>query len=104
MIHEEFDHTSLLRYLSDKWSLGPLTERVARAKNIAPFIRTDGQPRSDTPESLAVPTELAAVATEKMVAAESEPLNCAATVWRSSANTLRTKSWSPPENRCVARR
>src|SRR5262249_18519460 len=29
----ELDHTSLLKYLTEKWGLGPLTERVARAQS-----------------------------------------------------------------------
>jgi len=31
VIHKIFDHTSLLKYLIDKWSLGPLGERAAKA-------------------------------------------------------------------------
>jgi hypothetical protein len=31
VIHTVFDHTSILRYLSDKWCLAPLGERVAKA-------------------------------------------------------------------------
>ena len=29
VIKTEFDHTSLLKYLTEKWNLGPLTKRVA---------------------------------------------------------------------------
>ncbi len=76
MSHEEFDHTSLLRYLSDKWNLHPLTERVASAKSIATAMPFGDQPRADTPTSLPVPTELPAVMRERMLAAESgEELN-----------------------------
>jgi phospholipase C len=50
-----FDHTSLLKYLTDKWGLGPLTARVAQAQTFADAIRTSGQPRTDTPESVAAP-------------------------------------------------
>ena len=71
MIHDEFDHTSLLRYLSDKWGLRPLTERVARARSIAAAIRSDGRPRDDTPASLTAPAELPAVTTQKMLDAVS---------------------------------
>jgi phospholipase C len=47
-----FDHTSLLKYLSDKWGLNPMGARVARAETFAPFI---GQKlRSDTPPSIAL--------------------------------------------------
>jgi len=43
-----FDHTSLLKYLVDKWKLGPLGDRVAAANSIAPLIK-DSQPmRIDT--------------------------------------------------------
>jgi phospholipase C len=57
----EFDHTSVLRYLSDKWSLRPLTRRVEMANSIiqGPWLAT---PRLDTPgfirvkNSLLIPT------------------------------------------------
>lgn len=49
------DHTSLLKFLIDKWKLGPLTERVTNAKSFAEVIRTSGQPRTDTPESVPTP-------------------------------------------------
>ncbi len=84
VVHDEFDHTSLLRYLSDKWSLGPLTERVRKAKSIADAIRKTGQPRSDTPESIAVPVlaaTMTAAALPKGAAADmtaselAEPVN-----------------------------
>lgn len=32
--HHVFDHTSFLRYVSDKWNLGPLGARVAQANSI----------------------------------------------------------------------
>ena len=35
---DTFDHTSLLKYATDKWSLGPLGARVAAAKTFAPYI------------------------------------------------------------------
>lgn len=43
-----FDHTSLLRYLSDKWGLKPLTKRVSQANSISAAIQTDGVSRKDT--------------------------------------------------------
>lgn len=50
----EFDHTSLLRYVSDKWGLGPLGNRTAAAQSFASaFVRTSG--RTDCPRQLAVP-------------------------------------------------
>jgi phospholipase C len=35
-----FDHTSLLKYLSDKWSLGPLGARTAAASSFGDVIGT----------------------------------------------------------------
>ena len=35
---EQLDHTSLLRYVSDKWKLGPLGARTAQAKSFAAAI------------------------------------------------------------------
>jgi hypothetical protein len=54
--HDEFDHTSLLKYVTDKWGLGPLGNRVAVAKSFGGYI-ADGlaSPRSDTPDSVAAP-------------------------------------------------
>lgn len=43
----EFDHTSLLKYLTNKWSLGSLGARTAAANSIGVAI-TERQPRKDT--------------------------------------------------------
>jgi phospholipase C len=69
VLSTEFDHASLLNYLTDKWGLSPLTERVRQAQSFAEAIRTTGQPRSDTPESVPVPA-LMSVAAE---GAEEQP-------------------------------
>ncbi|HMF17063.1 MAG TPA: alkaline phosphatase family protein, partial [Gemmataceae bacterium] len=53
VIHTTFDHTSLLKYMSDKWQLAPLTERVSSAASFASEISTNF--RTDTPASLPVP-------------------------------------------------
>lgn len=45
-----FDHTSLLRYLSDKWKLGPLGARTTQANSFAPAI--GGPLRADTPATI----------------------------------------------------
>jgi phospholipase C len=37
--HTLFDHTSLLRYLTDKWQLGPLGARTAQANSIGVVLR-----------------------------------------------------------------
>jgi phospholipase C len=39
--HTMFDHTSLLRYLTDKWQLGPLGARTAQANSIAVALRAN---------------------------------------------------------------
>ena len=52
---DRFDHTSLLKYLTEKWGLAPLTDRVREAKSFADAIRTTEQPRNDTPTSVPVP-------------------------------------------------
>jgi hypothetical protein len=60
--HTRFDHTSLLRYLTDKWQLTPLpSRRIAEANSIAVALtrlspREDALPRlALTPKQLKVP-------------------------------------------------
>jgi phospholipase C len=43
-----FDHTSVLKYLIDKWGLGPLGKRTAAANSIAPLLARIDSPRLDT--------------------------------------------------------
>jgi len=45
--HTLFDHTSLLKYLTEKWSLGTLGRRTQAANSIGPALRTSGEPRPD---------------------------------------------------------
>ena len=59
VISETFDHTSLLRYLIDKWKLGPLGERTAQANSFAGAISTTA--RSDTPQELQPPSSQASL-------------------------------------------
>jgi phospholipase C len=47
-----FDHTSLLKYLIDKWGLGPLGARTANANSFAAAIRSNGAARDDVPQQL----------------------------------------------------
>jgi phospholipase C len=46
--HTQFDHTSLLKYLQEKWALGYLGERTAAANSIGPAIGTVSALRDDT--------------------------------------------------------
>ena len=49
-----YDHTSLLKYLTDKWGLGPLGNRVPAANNFANELVWRTTPRFDAPLSLNV--------------------------------------------------
>ena len=58
VIKTVFDHTSLLRYLCDKWDLEPLGQRMQagagdkRANSFAEELTKLSAPRTDTPERL----------------------------------------------------
>lgn len=67
VLSTQFDHTSLLRYLIDKWQLRSLTDRDRNANSFADAIRTSGLPRTDTPETIDV--------TPPPVSASEIPLN-----------------------------
>jgi phospholipase C len=51
--HTDFDHTSLLKYLIDKWGLDPLGQRTAAANSIAVAMRNNR--RDDTVGFIRVP-------------------------------------------------
>jgi len=42
-----YDHTSVLKYLSDKWQLSPLGERTKQANSIASALNFEQAPRQD---------------------------------------------------------
>ena len=50
-----FDHTSVLRYLLDKWSLARLGARTAAATSIGVALRLTSPPRDDAPASAGGP-------------------------------------------------
>jgi phospholipase C len=52
--HTQFDHTSLLKYLTEKWNLGPLGRRTAAATSIGIAIH-ETAPRTDTIPFIRVP-------------------------------------------------
>jgi phospholipase C len=58
VISEVFDHTSLLRYLSDLWSLAPLGNRTVAAKSFASSWKLAPTLRQDTPQNIPEPTAL----------------------------------------------
>jgi phospholipase C len=56
---EVLDHTSLLKYLQDKWSLGDLGARTASARTFEPILET--MPRADGPAHLSTARAVAGV-------------------------------------------
>jgi len=68
------DHTSVLRYLIDKWSLQPLGQRTAGANSFASIIGAAGGPRQDTPASVSPQVAPRAVLLTKAALAE-KPLS-----------------------------
>jgi phospholipase C len=55
VVPDVFDHTSLLRYLSDKWSLALLGNRTAQANSFADALLALDAARTDAPPSVPVP-------------------------------------------------
>jgi phospholipase C len=53
-----FDHTSLLKYLTEKWNLGPLGARTSAANSIGIAIAKDNQVRQDTLPFIRVSTSV----------------------------------------------
>jgi hypothetical protein len=51
-----FDHTSLLKYLIEKWSLGPLGDRTAQAKSVGLLIQSD-QAKTNTVDKIELTQE-----------------------------------------------
>ncbi|HEY4047189.1 MAG TPA: alkaline phosphatase family protein [Acidobacteriaceae bacterium] len=49
-----YDHTSLLKYLTDKWRLGPLGNRVHAANNFLEELTWRTTPRSDVPSAFPI--------------------------------------------------
>jgi phospholipase C len=52
VVKTEFDHTSLLRSLKDKWGLGSLGARVDAAKGVLENVTVASECRTDTPPSV----------------------------------------------------
>lgn len=53
--HAVFDHTSLLKYLTDKWKLGSLGNRTPQASSFAVELSKRGTARLDTPSPFSGP-------------------------------------------------
>lgn len=69
----EGDGNAFSQAVTEKWSLGPLTDRVAKAQSFGAAIRTTGEPRTDTPTSVPIPVTAKAVGLA--AAGPSETLN-----------------------------
>jgi phospholipase C len=54
---ELLDHTSLLKYLQDKWGLNDLGDRTARANTFKDAVNLGAAPRTDTPLRIDSSTE-----------------------------------------------
>jgi phospholipase C len=58
VLSDVLDHTSLLRYATDLWGLGPLGARTANARSFASSWRVAGAVRTDIPANIPEPTTL----------------------------------------------
>ncbi len=58
VISDVLDHTSLLKFATDMWGLGPLGARTAAAKSFASSWQAAGTVRTDVPLQIAEPTTL----------------------------------------------
>lgn len=56
--HTVFDHTSILKYLIDKYQLGSLGNRTAAANSIRCALNFDKPPRKDCLQHIKIPNEL----------------------------------------------
>jgi len=52
---EKLEHTSLLKYLTDKWEPGPLGARVPQSNSFASALTTRTTARQDCPASVGIP-------------------------------------------------
>lgn len=66
VVSDVFDHTSLLRYLSDKWALVPLANRAPAAKSFASTWKVSTALRQGTPTNIPEPVTLPNPDTDEM--------------------------------------
>lgn len=70
VISTVFDHTSLLKYLIEKWNLNPLTERVTQAHSFRDELTKRSNPRTDAPKPLPTHQQFQEVVLDKLNEAE----------------------------------
>ncbi len=68
VVSQVFDHTSLLKYLIEKWGLGQLGKRTDAAQSIGQLIRAGSPPRKAIPP-ISIPERLMPSTAEKRAAA-----------------------------------
>jgi phospholipase C len=92
--HTQFDHTSVLKYLIDKWGLGALGNRAAAANSIARVIGTTLRK--------ATPTSVPAVSARGLAApAPSTELNDLQQSLLAFTQVLDVRTIEPPENKVL---
>lgn len=67
VVHTVFDHTSVIKTITNRWNLPPLTERDKAAADFSAVLTLD-QPRTDFPEIKPLPYQ-------RVARPEDEPLN-----------------------------
>ena len=90
--HSTFDHTSVLRYLADKWQLRPLGRRAAAANSIAEGLSFLPAPRTDVPATLIETKTRALVAPPKTLNATQEALLHSIAVQEAALGTPSTRT------------
>jgi phospholipase C len=95
----QFDHTSLLKYLIEKWGLGPLGERTAAANSVAVALRISDGLRADTVKGISIPPEMTPLAALVIPAETSENLNENQEALAGFAAFLETKIADSPANK-----
>jgi phospholipase C len=93
-----FDHTSLLRYVSDKWQLGPLGQRVAEANSFANELLQRQAPRTDTPPLVKPPALPPAPVNAAALEHNAEPLLSFAHILGQQAGGQASQLANQPDN------
>jgi phospholipase C len=75
VLSTQFDHTSVGKYLCDKWGMEPLGKRMAQAESIGVAIETASGPRRDTPPSIECGVDGSLALRTGLSARAPEPLN-----------------------------
>jgi phospholipase C len=66
ILHDDFDHTSLLKFVTELWGLGPLGARTAAANSFSSSWRIAITARTDTPAHIPEPDALPNIQTQAL--------------------------------------